>query len=65
MPINEICKNAQKRLSEIRQDDIDELFSFRIMKKKRLWGILDRHVFKILWWDPDHQVYPMDTKDNG
>jgi hypothetical protein len=65
MPVDEICKDAQVRLSEINQDDIDQqLFSFRIDQKKRLWGIVDRHILKILWWDPEHQVYPMNIADN-
>ena len=64
MPRNAICNDAQKRLEEISQDDIDELFSFHLGSAKRLWGIIDGHEFKILWWDPKHQIYPMNIKDN-
>jgi hypothetical protein len=64
MDVSVIDKSASRRLQEIRQDDIDEVFSFRIRGPIRLWGIVDRHIFKILWWDPDHKVYPMDLADN-
>jgi len=58
IPKNEICKDAQKRLIEINQDDIDKLFSFHLSGKKRVWGIQDRSFFKVLWWDPDHKICP-------
>jgi hypothetical protein len=59
MPIGELCRDAQKRLEELCQDDIDEVFSFRLDGKKRLWGIVERGIFKILWWDPEHTIYPV------
>ncbi len=51
-----------KRLAEIHQDDIDELFSLRLSGKERLWGILDNHILKILWWDMNHEVWPSKKK---
>ncbi len=51
-----------KRLAEIHQDDIDELFSLRLSGKERLWGILDNHILKILWWDTNHEVWPSKKK---
>ncbi|RKZ46349.1 MAG: hypothetical protein DRR00_24365, partial [Candidatus Parabeggiatoa sp. nov. 3] len=51
-----------KRLAEIHQDDIDELFSLRLSGKERLWGILDNHILKILWWDANHDVWPSKKK---
>ncbi|MEK8020615.1 MAG: hypothetical protein VSS75_027425 [Candidatus Parabeggiatoa sp.] len=51
-----------KRLTEIHLDDIEELFSLRLSGKERLWGILDNHIFKILWWDPNHEVWPSTKK---
>lgn len=49
---------AQKRLREIQQDDVADLFSLRLMGQPRVIGILDRDTFKVLWWDPDHLVCP-------
>lgn len=55
---NKLIKNAQKRLAEIYLDDHDELFSMRLTGKKRIWGIRDGNIFKLLWWDPEHEVCP-------
>ena len=56
--VADISRDAQKRLREINLDQYDELFSLRFSGKIRVWGIRDQRVFKILWWDPNHTVYP-------
>jgi hypothetical protein len=56
-------KPAQERLVQIKQDDIDELMSFRISGKKRVWCIKDRNIMRILWWDPEHQICPSSLKN--
>ncbi len=53
-----LIKAANDRLAEIRQDDVDSLFSLRINGKARIWGIRDEHILRVLWWDPEHQVCP-------
>ena len=63
MPRGELCRGAQKRLEEICQDDTDEVFSFRLSGQKRLWGIVQNNIFKILWWDPLHTVYPVKKRN--
>ncbi|QPM68210.1 hypothetical protein [Atribacter laminatus] len=62
IPVNNLCKKAQQRLQVLKQDDIDEVVSFHINGKGRIWGIQDRYIFKILWWDPNHQVCPSHKK---
>ena len=57
-----LVKQAQQRLTEIKLDDLDELFSMRFTGKKRIWGIRDGNIFKILWWDPEHKVCPSPKK---
>ncbi|MBK8980500.1 MAG: hypothetical protein IPM29_31750 [Planctomycetes bacterium] len=52
------ASEAHRRLREIGQDDIDELFSLRLNGKSRVWGILFGSVLRILWWDPEHNVCP-------
>jgi hypothetical protein len=49
-------------LEELRLDDFDELFRFRLGTMRRLWGIVDDEVFYPVWWDPDHKVYPQDRE---
>ena len=52
-----ICKEAQRRLKE-RGIYAKSLISLRLTGEKRLWGIREGAVFHVLWWDPDHRVYP-------
>jgi len=63
-PASEMSRLAQDRPMELKLDDFETLFSIRIDQKKRLWGLLHDGIFRLLWWDPDHQVYPMNLKDN-
>jgi hypothetical protein len=58
VPISKICHDAQKRLEILKQDDVDEMISLHLSGLKRIWGIRDQDILKILWWDPDHTVCP-------
>ena len=60
--INKLVHHAQKRLTKIKKDDLDDLYSLRISGKKRIWGIRERNIFWILWWDPNHEVCPSQKK---
>ncbi|MEP7220658.1 MAG: hypothetical protein ABI876_17160, partial [Bacteroidota bacterium] len=37
--VQELCKDAQKRLEDIQQDDTEELFSLRLSGTERIWGV--------------------------
>lgn len=56
--VSKICSDARRHLSEIGRDDEEKLFELRLSGKKRVWGIRDRRVLRVLWWDPEHTVYP-------
>jgi len=58
MPITGLCREAQNRLIELKQDDIDEIYHIEFDGMKRLWGIFDGSIFRIVWWDPDHEICP-------
>ena len=60
--IEDLCKAARDRLTQLNQDDIEALVSLHLSGKERIWGIRDKYIFKILWWDPDHQVCPSPKK---
>jgi hypothetical protein len=60
--VDRLSKGARKRLVEINQDDADPLVSLRVRSRERIWGILDGCAFKILWWDPNHHVYPVSKR---
>ena len=44
-------------------NDIDQLRSLRRTGKQRVSLVLDRGIFNLLWWDPQHLVCP-DKKKN-
>lgn len=58
IPREQLSREAEKRLVEIKGEDIDEVFSLRIDGKKRVIGVRDKDVFMFLWWDPEHKVCP-------
>ena len=62
MPVDKICKEAQRRLEQIHLDDYETLYQLQIEGIERLWGIRDENVLNILWWDPEHKVYPVEKK---
>lgn len=62
IPLESLSKDAKRRLSEIGQDDVDVVFSFRITGPARVFGIRDRGNVKLLWYDPDHGVCPSKLK---
>ncbi|MFZ2446667.1 MAG: hypothetical protein WAW37_09935 [Syntrophobacteraceae bacterium] len=53
-----LCPEARERLMELKQDDVEGVISLHLQGKERIWGIRDKHILKILWWDPDHLVCP-------
>lgn len=57
-PAWKLCKEAQDRLKHLNLDDFETLFRLRLSGTKRLWGIRTRNLFRVLWWDPNHMVYP-------
>lgn len=57
-PVETIPKHARDRLTEIKREDETELVRLRFGGRKRFYGILREHVFHVLWWDPEHQVFP-------
>ncbi|MCY4379726.1 MAG: hypothetical protein OXC39_07885 [Candidatus Dadabacteria bacterium] len=56
--IADLSAQAKKRLDHEELNDVDEVFSLAIGGRERVIGIRDRDVFKLLWWDPAHEVCP-------
>ncbi len=43
--------------------DIEEIHRFRLDGKKRVYALsFNRGVFELIWWDPDHKIYPIEEK---
>jgi hypothetical protein len=55
---DQLCSEAQGRLDEIGKGEIETLFSVRITGERRVWGVKDVAILRVLWWDPDHSVCP-------
>lgn len=55
--IAEMTIEAQKRARDLHLD-VDQLFSLRLTGEMRLYGIVDRGVFYVLWLDKYHEIYP-------
>lgn len=59
--ISSLCSEARQRLAVLQLDrelEDAKLFRFRVGGTERLWGFRRGGCFYVLWWDPDHQVYP-------
>lgn len=59
IPVCNICREAQNRLTDL-QLEYDMIYSLHLAGLKRLWGIRDSEILSILWWDPEHTVYPVE-----
>ena len=62
IPVSTLSREARKRLTELELDDLDHLFSLRLTGSERIWGIRVKNILKILWWDPDHAVCPVELR---
>jgi hypothetical protein len=60
--VNDICKDARDRLTDIKRDDLDELISFRLTGPNRVWCVQAGNIMRALWWDPDHCICPSKKK---
>lgn len=57
-----LCSEAVDRLRYLEFADGDRLACLRFSSTQRLWGVRDADRFRILWWDPEHRVYPSRKK---
>lgn len=59
MPTVVLDKAATDRLKYLGHAD-ESIFRFRLGGKPRLWGFRVVAEFRVLWHDPQHEVYPVD-----
>ena len=57
--VEDLCAEARTRLVQLALDDHDRLFRFRFSGAQRLWGVREDDLFRVLWWDPLHKVWPV------
>lgn len=58
--VTQITKETQKRLIDIEMDDQVSIFRFRMANLERLYGFIVGSTFITVWFDPTHEIYPMD-----
>lgn len=61
--VADLPPDAARRMKDIRRDDEDQIHRLRCGGSERLYGIMREHVFNVLWWDPEHQVWPSKKKN--
>lgn len=59
MDVDAITDEAQLRLMEI-DKYTETIFRFRLGNKPRLWGFRILADFEVIWFDPEHEIYPTD-----
>lgn len=62
IPFTKINPEAQKKAADLCLDLYDEIWSFHLNGKKRLWGVKDERFFLAIWWDPHHKICPSEKK---
>lgn len=54
---------AVRRLEDLGLDDVEGLYEFTLSNRQRVWGIRVDNICYLLWWDPDHDVYPTEKRN--
>lgn len=57
---NNLSKEAKERIKKLEIEDLaDAIFSFAFNNKLRIIGLRQGDYFYVLWYDPEHEVYPV------
>lgn len=59
--IKDLTPEAQDRLRHLDENE-ERIFRFRLKGKCRLWGFRSGDLFRVLWYDPEHAVYPVSKR---
>ncbi len=54
----EPARKMTARLMELKKDDVDSVYEFHLDGTTRFWGIRRGHVCHLVWWDPNHRLWP-------
>ncbi|WP_435212520.1 hypothetical protein [Streptomyces sp. bgisy034] len=58
-----LCKEALDRLVAMGRDDQTKIHRLQFTGTQRLYGFLEGNIFHVVWWDPDHEVYPTSPRN--
>lgn len=60
---DKLSKAAQERLADMHlEENSDQVYSIALKNKLRIVGLRDKDKFHVLWYDPEHDVYPPTKK---
>jgi hypothetical protein len=54
LKISDLTKAARDRITQLRLDQYDKIFSLRVSGTVRIYGIRDGRVMRLLWYDKCH-----------
>lgn len=57
--VSELIPEAQKRWADLHLEEYDQVFSLRLTGTRRLYGILLDGVFRVVWYDQNHEIYSL------
>lgn len=58
--INDLCDEAVERWLERDLEQFDSPFRFRLGNRKRAWGVELQGHFYLVWYEREHNIYPVD-----
>ena len=61
-PLGSLPREVRSRLVAIGRDDLDRLISYHLGGRERVWCYDYDSIMFVLWWDPEHSVYPTPKK---
>lgn len=62
--VKQLREEVQERWRELGLEEFPEVFRFRTSSLKRIFGIRITHEFHVLWYDPEHMIYPLKKKNS-
>lgn len=57
---NGFSKEAKNRVKvKLNEEESDQIFSFALQNKLRIIGLRDNEKFYVVWYDPNHEFFPI------
>ena len=56
--------DAKQRLVDLGLGNFDAIWKLRVDGPGRVWGVRKGRTFHIVWWDPEHTVYPLNIANH-
>ena len=55
-------REALRRLETLGLSDMTSIARLQLTGQQRLYGFLVDAVFHVVWWDPNHEIWPSTLK---